>query len=136
MSASRETKVCLLTGASGTIGYAIAQALKSSDLNWHIIIIGRRSPPASITDVDGKPPTVLPYDTFLQVTDMTDESAVCTVLDKHFEALEKDSSELNKLDLLVNCAGCSLGNKPIVDVSADTFRTVMEVNLIVPFILR
>ena len=133
-SSATTTKVCLLTGASGTIGYAISQALKasSSTSSWHIIIIGRRPPPSSITDVDGKPPSLLPYDTFLKA-EMTNESSVTLALNAHFETLQ--NSPLNRLDLLINCAGCSLGNEPIVNVSADTFRDVMEVNLIVPFIL-
>jgi len=139
MSTTTTTKVCLLTGASGTIGYNIALALKASctpSLSWHIIIIGRRPPPSSITDVDGKPPAVLPYDTFLKA-EMTNEESVSTVLNAHFESLQKstDSVGLNRLDLLINCAGCSLGNGPIWNVSADTFRDVMEVNLVVPFIL-
>lgn len=142
MSSARcETKVCILTGASGTIGYAIAQALKASSTEsskWHIVLIGRRPPPPSITDVDGKPPDVLPYDTFLKA-EMTSESSVSSTLDAHFESLTKSddaaTQALDRLDLLVNCAGCSLGNEPIADVSADTFRDVMEVNLIVPFIL-
>ena len=139
MSTTTTTKVCLLTGASGTIGYNIALALKASStpsLSWHIIIIGRRPPPSSITDVDGKPPAVLPYDTFLKA-EMTNEESVSTVLNAHFESLQKstDSVGLNRLDLLINCAGCSLGNEPICNVSTDTFRDVMEVNLIVPFIL-
>ena len=127
-----ESKVCLLTGASGTIGYAIARALKASSTSWHIIIIGRRPPPQSITHVDGKAPEVFHYDTFLRA-DMTSESSVASTLTDHFESLKKSPN--NKLDLLINCAGCSLGNVPIVDIPADTFREVMEVNLIMPFIM-
>lgn len=136
---SAASKVCLLTGASGTIGYAIAQALKASPAPpWHIIILGRREPPPSITHVDGRPPPTRPHDTFLAV-DITDEAAVHAALDDHFASL-RDSPDaavqsLNRLDLLINCAGCSLGNEPIADVSADTFRAVMEVNLVAPFIL-
>ena len=136
-AATSETKVCLLTGASGTIGYSIARALKASSTSstsWHIIIIGRRPPPSSITNIDGKPPKELPYDTFLKAEEMTNESSLTTTLNNHFESLPENST-LNRLDLLINCAGCSLGNEPIVNVSADTFRDVMEVNLIVPFIL-
>jgi len=138
MASPSDTKVCLLTGASGTIGYAIARSLKASSPNhWHIVIVGRRSPPPSITDVDGTPPEELPYDTFLKISDVTDESLVCSTLDAHFHLLQKseDTKSLNKLDLLINCAGCSLGNEPITDVSADTFRAVMEINVLVPFIL-
>ena len=109
----------IFIGQSGTIGYAIAQALKASftpSLNWHIILIGRRPPPPSITDVDGKPPEVLPYDTFLKA-EMTNEQSVSSALDSHFEALQNSPDEnvqsLNRLDLLINCAGCSLGNEPI-----------------------
>jgi NAD(P)-dependent dehydrogenase (short-subunit alcohol dehydrogenase family) len=139
-SEASETKVCLLTGASGTIGYAIAKALKASSApatSWHVIIIGRRPPPQSITNVDGKAPEVLPYDTFLKA-EMTSESSVASTLTDHFESLKNSPDanlrSLNRLDLLINCAGCSLGNVPIVDIPADTFREVMEVNLIVPFI--
>ncbi|KAL3822313.1 hypothetical protein ACHAXA_002628 [Cyclostephanos tholiformis] len=135
-SKAGENKVCLLTGASGTIGYAIAKTLKAT--SWHIIIIGRRPPPQSITHVDGEAPDVLPYDTFLKA-EMTSESSVATTLTEHFESLRKspdtNMQALNRLDLLINCAGCSLGNVPIVDISAETFREVMDINLIVPFIL-
>lgn len=134
-SSDAETKVCLLTGASGTIGYAIAKALKASSSNrWHIVIIGRR-PPQEV-DCDATPP----YDTFLEVTDLTNESLVVATLNTHFESLKNNatcakSQLLDRLDLLINCAGCSLGNEPIVDVAAETLRQVMEVNLIVPYIL-
>mmetsp|Transcript_7076 Transcript_7076/g.15267 ORF Transcript_7076/g.15267 Transcript_7076/m.15267 type:complete len:278 (+) Transcript_7076:94-927(+) len=135
---SAQEKVCLITGASGTIGYAIAQALKSSASPWHVILIGRRAPPPSITNMNGEPPETLPYDTFLQA-DITDESSVKTALDSHFESLQNhkdfEKQALNRLDLLVNCAGCSLGNEPLADVNVDDFRKVMEVNLISPFIL-
>jgi len=133
-------RVCLLTGASGTIGYAIARALKASappSKSWNIIFIGRRQPPPSITHI-GKPPEALPYDTFLKA-EMTDESSVASTLNSHFASLQSsdDASarSLNRLDLLVNCAGCSLGDEPIADVPADTLRDVLEVNLILPFIL-
>jgi len=133
-------KVCLLTGVSGTIGYAIARALKGSGDSgdaWYIIALGRRPPPPSITDVDGKPPERLPYDSFVKISDMTDEAAVSSALDGHFEFLKAsdDTRQLDRLDLLINCAGCSLGNDPIADVSAEAFKTVMEVNVLVPFIL-
>ena len=118
------TKVCLLTGASGTIGFAIAEALKASSTDackWFIIVIGRR-PPADHCDK------------FLKVDSLSDEDAVTKVLDEYFDLVKNDQS-LNKLDLLVNCAGCSLGNEPICDVSAADFRMVMELNVMVPFIL-
>ena len=130
-----DRKVCILTGASGVIGYAIANALKASTAHhWHIIIIGRRPPPPSLTNVDGKPPPSMPYDVSIEVPDMTNEELVTSALSSHFESLRAhDNPEvkaLNRLDLLVNCAGCSLGNEPICNVSADTFRTVLEVNVV------
>lgn len=139
-SDGRETKVCLLTGASGTIGYAIAQALKASSTtatnnicHWHIILIGRR-PPQKVTN-DENPP---PYDAFLEA-ELTNESSVVSILNSHFDSLKSSScvnvQALDRLDLLINCAGCSMGNEPIADVTADTLRQVMEVNLIVPYIL-
>ncbi|KAL7492568.1 hypothetical protein ACHAWT_002171 [Skeletonema menzelii] len=116
------SKVCLLTGASGTIGFAIAEALKSSSTDWYIIVLGRR-PPSDHCDK------------FLKV-DLSDEEAVTKVLDEHFESVKSSSDQsLNRLDLLVNCAGCSLGNAPICDVSVADFRKVMELNVVVPFIL-
>lgn len=130
----------MLTGASGVIGYAIAKALKASTTHqWHVTIVGRRAPPPSITHVDGKPPSDLPFDTFLAVADMTNEDLVTSTLNSHFESLgnheDPEEKALDRLDLLVNCAGCSLGNEPIVNVSADTFRSVMEINVVAPFIL-
>lgn len=130
-----DKKVCILTGASGVIGYAIANALKAStSYEWHIIIIGRRPPPPSITNIGGKPPPCLPYDVSIEVPDMTNEELVTSALNSHFVSLRAhdnpDVNSLNRLDLLVNCAGCSLGNEPITNVSADTFRTVLEVNVV------
>ena len=116
-------KVCLLTGASGTIGLAIAKALKASPTEWHIIVLGRR-PPSDHCDK------------FLKVDSLSDEDVVTAVLDKHFESAKNSSDQsLNRLDLLVNCAGCSLGNDPIVDVTAEDFRATLELNVVVPFIL-
>lgn len=74
------------------------------------------------------------------MTDLTNESSVVATLSTHFESLKNNSTciksqLLDRLDLLINCAGCSLGNEPIVDVAAETLRQVMEVNLIVPYIL-
>lgn len=126
---SSSKKVCLLTGASGTIGAAIARALKaSSSTSWHIIIIGRRPPPK---DDNVNEPF---YDTFLSAI-LTDELSVTTALDIHFDCINASCQSLNRLDLLINCAGCSLGNVPLVDLTADTFREVLEVNLVAPFIL-
>jgi NAD(P)-dependent dehydrogenase (short-subunit alcohol dehydrogenase family) len=129
-------KVCVLTGASGTIGYAIAKALKaSSNHQWYIILIGRRSPPRSLSNVNGS----LPYDSSLEIDDLSNEELVNATLNSHFETLQNhDDPErraLDRLDVLINCAGCSLGNEPVVNVSADTFRKVMEINVVVPFIL-
>ncbi len=123
-TAEKKTKVCLLTGASGTIGFAIAKALKASDVDWHILVIGRR-------------PAGLDYcDKFLKVDSFSDEDAVNKVLDEHFDSLKNSPDQsLNRLDLLVNCAGCSYGNEPISEVSAETFRMVLELNVVVPFIL-
>ena len=123
-TAEKKTKVCLLTGASGTIGFAIAKALKASDvIDWHILVIGRR--PASDY-----------CDKFLKVDSFSDEDAVNKVLDEHFDSLKNGPDQsLNRLDLLVNCAGCSYGNEPISEVSAETFRMVLELNVVVPFIL-
>ena len=126
MATTNTKKVCLLTGGSGTIGYAIAKSLKASSASndWHIIFLGRRPPPSSITNVeDDSDGALLAYDTFVKETEMTNESSVCSTLNEHFESVKGTS--LDRLDLLVNCAGCSLCNEPIANVSADTFRTVM-----------
>jgi NADP-dependent 3-hydroxy acid dehydrogenase YdfG len=70
---------------------------------------------------------------------MTNEELVNSELNSHFDYLcnhqDPEIKKLNRLDLLINCAGCSLGNEPIVNVSADIFRSVLEINVVVPFIL-
>ena len=114
-SVTTTTKVCLLTGASGTIGYSLARALKATSITLQIVIIGRRSPPPSITDVDGKPPEELPYDSFVKISDMTDESLVCSKLDAYFDSLQKseDTISLNRLDLfLTTVPDIPLGMNP------------------------
>ncbi|KAL3787442.1 hypothetical protein HJC23_001839 [Cyclotella cryptica] len=121
--------------------FSIAKVFKASNVSsssthhLHIIIIHRHPPPPSITNIDGE----IPSNIFLKVDDLTKEDLVTSTLNAHFEPLQSNDDPkmkaLNQLDLLINCAGCSLGNKPIVNVSAETFWTVMEINFMVLFIL-
>ena len=115
-------KVALVTGASYGIGFTIANGLSLAgakiafnDLNQELVDKGVSEYKKNGIDVHG------------YICDVTDESAVATLI----AAIEKD---IGTIDILVNNAGI-IKRIPMVEMEANDFRKVIDVDLTAPFIM-
>ena len=107
-------KVAVVTGASQGIGLQTADVFDS--LGWGLALIDLQT-----IDIDG-------YKNAVAFTgDITDEMFVSTTAT---ESLKK----FGRIDALVNNAGIS-NIAPALKTSAETYRKVLEVNLVSPFLL-
>ncbi|MCX6535359.1 MAG: SDR family NAD(P)-dependent oxidoreductase [Actinobacteria bacterium] len=107
-------RVAVVTGASQGIGRQTADVLDS--LGWALALIDLQT-----IDIDG-------YKNAVVFTgDITDEKFVSTTAT---ESLKK----FGRIDALVNNAGIS-NIAPALKTSAETYRKVLEVNLVAPFLL-
>ncbi len=96
----------LITGGTGGIGSGVTSALLDAD--WRVVATG-----ASQAEIDG----VADRDGLTKaVLDVTDDAAVAELL-----------ASLDRIDGLVNCAGIL---RQTDEFEIDTFRQVIEVNLI------
>ena len=119
---SLEGKVALVTGASYGIGFAIASAYAEcgaticfNDINQELVDKGMAAYKEAGIDARG------------YVCDVTDEKAVQDLIAR----IEKD---VGSVDILVNNAGI-IRRTPMLDMSADEFRKVIDVDLNAPFIV-
>ena len=115
-------KIALITGASYGIGYAIAKAYAGAgativfnDINKELVDKGLASYKADGIDAHG------------YVCDVTDEAGV----NEFIKTVEK---EVGVIDILVNNAGI-IRRIPMIEMSADEFRKVIDVDLNAPFIV-
>ncbi len=115
-------KVALITGASYGIGFAIASAYANvgasivfNDINQELVDKGMAAYKEAGIDARG------------YVCDVTDEKAVQDLIAR----IEKD---VGSVDILVNNAGI-IRRIPMLDMSADEFRKVIDVDLNAPFIV-
>lgn len=115
-------KVALITGASYGIGFAIASAYASmgaeivfNDINEELVNKGL----AAYREADI---TAHGY-----VCDVTDEAAVTAFI-------AKVEQEVGTVDILVNNAGI-IRRTPMLEMSAEEFRKVIDVDLNAPFIV-
>ena len=115
-------KVALVTGASYGIGFAIASALADAgaviafnDINEELVDKGLKA-------YEEKGIKAYGY-----VCDVTDEKAVG-------ELAAKIAQDAGAVDILVNNAGIIM-RKPMLEMSADEFRKVVDVDLNAPFIV-
>ena len=107
-------RVAVVTGASQGIGLQTADVFDS--LGWGLALIDLQT-----IDIDG-------YKNAVAFTgDITDEMFVSTTAT---ESLKK----FGRIDALVNNAGIS-NIAPALKTSAETYRKVLEVNLVSPFLL-
>lgn len=134
--------ICLVTGASGTIGLAIAKALVEEGCARKVFLTGRsleklqvaaakiREPPPSARGSDdhggdggggGGVVRCLPCD-------VTNEKSV----EGLFRAIDQETN--GKITLLVNNAGINAPPGATVDLPADVFRSVMDTNVLGPLL--
>ena len=118
---SLKGKVAWITGASYGIGFAIAEAYAAAgativfnDINRELVDKGLKSYAEKNIDAKG------------YVCDVTDEHAVQALV----KQIEK---EIGVIDILVNNAGI-IRRIPMIEMSADEFRKVIDVDLNAPFI--
>ena len=119
---SLEGKVALVTGASYGIGFAIATAYAQAgativfnDIKQELVDKGIASYKEEGIEAHG------------YVCDFTDEAAVC-------DMVKKIEEEVGVIDILVNNAGI-IKRIPMLEMSADQFRQVIDVDLNAPFIV-
>ncbi len=115
-------KTALITGASYGIGFAIASALAQAgakivfnDIKQEFVDKGLASYKEAGIDASG------------YVCDVTNEAQVN-------EMVEKIEKEVGIVDILVNNAGI-IKRIPMVDMTAEEFRQVIDVDLNAPFIV-
>ena len=119
---SLEGKVALVTGASYGIGFAIATAYAQAgativfnDIKQELVDKGIASYKEEGIEAHG------------YVCDVTDEAAVC-------DMVKKIEEEVGVIDILVHPAGI-IKRIPMLEMSADQFRQVIDVDLNAPFIV-
>ena len=119
---SLEGKVALVTGASYGIGFAIATAYAQAgativfnDIKQELVDKGVAAYKEEGIEAHG------------YVCDVTNEEAVT-------EMVKKIEEEVGVIDILVNNAGI-IKRIPMLEMSADQFRQVIDVDLNAPFIV-
>ena len=119
---SLEGKVALITGASYGIGFAIAKGMAKAgakivfnDIKEEFVERGLANYKEAGIDAKG------------YVCDVTDENAVN-------ELIAKIEKEVGVVDILVNNAGI-IKRIPMIEMKAEEFRQVIDVDLNAPFIV-
>ncbi len=115
-------KIALVTGASYGIGFAIASGFAKSgativfnDINQELVDKGLKAYEEAGIQAHG------------YVCDVTDENAVQGLV-------KKIEEEVGVIDILVNNAGI-IKRIPMIEMSADDFRKVVDIDLNGPFIV-
>lgn len=110
-------KIALITGASGVIGGACAKALSGKG---YALVLQYHAHPEKAIALANSLPGDMPVLTC--PADITQETAVSAL----FRAIE---TRLGFVDLLVNCAGVSLPQKVLTDVSEAEMDRIYSVNV-------
>jgi len=123
-------RVALITGGAGHIGSVLCEAL--AELGASIVVLDSQG--QSCTEVAARLHDQYGVETLPLMTDLSEEAQIRSVP-------ELVLNRFQQLDILVNCAalagtsgreGCAV---PFATQSAATWRLVLEVNLIAPFLL-
>ena len=119
---SLKGKIAWITGASYGIGFAIAEAYAAAgakivfnDINQELVDRGLKAYAEKGIDAKG------------YVCDVTSEEAVQALV-------KKIETEIGVIDILVNNAGI-IKRIPMLEMSAEDFRKVIDVDLNAPFIV-
>ena len=115
-------KVALVTGAAHGIGFAIAKGLAEAGATVCFNCSSQRSLEKGLAAYAAEGIAAHGY-----VADVTDEVAVADMVAKIRE-------EVGNIDILVNNAGI-IKRIPMLDMTADEFRQVIDVDLNAPFIV-
>lgn len=113
---SEESKVAIVTGAGTGIGKAAALALLQD--GWHVALAGRRREPLQAVAEQsgaGARALVLP-------TDVSREDEVRALFDAVVQSR-------GRVDLLFNNAGVNAPGIPLEDLSLETWKNVVDINL-------
>jgi len=116
-----ENRTAIVTGGARGIGYAIAQRLLASGAAvalWDMDAAALAK--AAVALKDAGP-------VYASAVDVTDEASIARAAD----ALLNDAG---KIDILVNNAGITGGNAPTWELEPDVWRSVIEVNLVAPYL--
>lgn len=109
-------RIAFITGSSKGIGLAIAEGLAESGA--HVVLNGRN---AEANEAARAKLTAAGYKADVSTFDVTDADAVSA-------AIDQVETDIGPIDILVNNAGIQR-RAPMVDVSTDTWREVMSINL-------
>ena len=115
-------KVALVTGAAHGIGFAIAKGLADAGATICGNCSSQRSLEKGMAAYAAEGISAHGY-----VADVTDEAAVA-------DMVAKINEEVGVIDILVNNAGI-IKRIPMLEMSADEFRQVIDVDLNAPFIV-
>lgn len=118
---SLEGKVALVTGAAYGIGFAIAEALAGAGAQIVFNCRSQSNLDKALADYAAKGISAKGY-----IADVTDEAQVT-------DLVAKIKEDLGGVDILVNNAGI-IKRIPMVEMKAEEFRQVVDIDLIGPFI--
>ena len=114
-----EDRVALVTGASGALGSAVAEAF--DDAGATVAGVDLREPKSDETHLE-------PGAVDFYAADLTNESGADNVIDAVVDTHDR-------LDYLLNIAGTWMGGSPIHETELDTFEQVLDVNLTSMFLV-
>ena len=118
---SLEGKVALVTGGAYGIGFAMAEALAGAGAKIVFNCRSQKNLDQALADYEAKGIKAAGY-----IADVTVEEQVT-------ELVAKIETDLGPVDILVNNAGI-IKRVPMIEMGADEFRQVVDIDLVGPFI--